>query len=154
MSMPARQLAQLNIAQLSAPLYSPQLADFVRNLERINRLAETSEGFVWRYSSSPGNSAMEARLFGEDHIITMSTWTDQESLQAFVYRSAHAPIMARRKEWFIPLGAPHQVLWWIPEGTRPTLLEGSRRLDSLREHGPGPSAFTFKHAVSAGNAAA
>jgi len=33
-------LAQLNIAQLIAPLDSPELKDFVDNLDRINALAE------------------------------------------------------------------------------------------------------------------
>lgn len=41
-------LAQLNIATLKAPLDSPLLADFVANLDRINRLAEQSPGFEWR----------------------------------------------------------------------------------------------------------
>lgn len=40
-------LAQLNIAVLKAPLDSPILADFVANLDRINALAESSEGFIW-----------------------------------------------------------------------------------------------------------
>ena len=48
--MASWQLAQLNIAQLSAPIYSPQLADFVDNLDRINALAEQAPGFVWRYT--------------------------------------------------------------------------------------------------------
>ena len=46
--MPGYHLAQLNIANLAAPLDSPPLADFVANLQRINALAEASPGFVWR----------------------------------------------------------------------------------------------------------
>ena len=33
-------LAQINVAELKAPLDSPQLKDFVDNLDRINALAE------------------------------------------------------------------------------------------------------------------
>ena len=42
------QLAQLNIAEIKAPIDSPELKDFVDNLDRINALAESSPGFVWR----------------------------------------------------------------------------------------------------------
>ena len=42
------ELAQLNIANLVAPLDSVELADFVANLEGINALADGSPGFVWR----------------------------------------------------------------------------------------------------------
>ncbi len=50
--MPGHQLAQLNIATLRAPLDSPELKDFVDNLDRINALAEQSDGFVWRWDES------------------------------------------------------------------------------------------------------
>lgn len=39
-------IAQLNIAKLKAPTDSPQLADFVANLDRINALADGAPGFV------------------------------------------------------------------------------------------------------------
>jgi len=42
------ELAELNIVQLKAPIDSPLLAEFVANLDRINALAETSDGFKWR----------------------------------------------------------------------------------------------------------
>ena len=48
---------QLNIARLAAPVDSPQLAEFVANLERINTLAEASPGFVWRLQTEDGDAA-------------------------------------------------------------------------------------------------
>jgi hypothetical protein len=39
-------IAELNVARLKAPLDSPELKDFVDNLDRINALAESSEGFA------------------------------------------------------------------------------------------------------------
>ena len=42
------QLAQVNIAEMLAPIYDPIMEDFVNNLDRINELAEQSDGFVWR----------------------------------------------------------------------------------------------------------
>ncbi len=42
--MSGYELAQLNIAEMKAPLESPLMADFVANLDRINALAEASPG--------------------------------------------------------------------------------------------------------------
>ena len=74
----------------------------------------------------------------------MSVWQDADSLHDFVYRTAHAPIMARRKEWFERMTEAYQVLWWIPAGHEPSVEEADERLTHLREHGPTEFAFTFK----------
>jgi len=37
------------------------------------------------------------------------------------------------------------VLWWVPEGHRPTADEAIERLEHLRRHGPTSYAFTFRH---------
>ena len=62
-------IAELNVAQLKAPLDSPELKDFVDNLDRINALAESSEGFAWRLKDE-GNDATTIRPLGDDVIIT------------------------------------------------------------------------------------
>ena len=141
--MTNKNLAQLNIAKLAAPLESPQLKDFVDNLERINLLAEASPGFVWRLQTVDGD-ATSIDYFGSEYIVNMSVWQDVESLHNFVYRTAHAPIMARRKEWFGRMSEAYQVLWWIPVGHEPTVEEADERLTHLRENGPTEFAFTFK----------
>ena len=33
-------------------------------------------------------------------LVNMSVWQDVESVNRYVYRSAHAEIMRRRREWF------------------------------------------------------
>ena len=137
------ELAQLNIAKLTAPLESPTLKDFVDNLDRINELAESSPGFVWRFQTDDGN-ATGVRPFGEDYLVNFSVWKDVESLHHYVYRTAHAEIMRRRREWFETVKEAYTVLWWVPGGHRPTVAEAKARLLQLREHGPGPDAFTFK----------
>lgn len=136
-------LAQLNIALMSAPLDSPVLADFVANLDRINALAERSPGFVWRLQTETGD-ATALRDFGDDYLVNMSTWNDVNSLFNYVFKSAHIEIMQRRKEWFEKMRDMHAVLWWVPEGHRPTTLEAKRRLQYLQENGPTATAFTFK----------
>lgn len=136
-------LAQLNIAQLLAPIDSPQLKDFVDNLDRINALAEQSEGFIWRLQTEEGD-ATALRPFGEEVIVNLSVWENVEVLHQFVYRTAHAPIMSRRREWFARMANAYMVLWWIPEGHQPSVEEAKQRLDLLQAQGASAQAFTFK----------
>lgn len=144
------QIAQLNIATLSAPIDSPQLSDFVANLDRINALADDSPGFVWRLQTEDGD-ATGIDYFGSDKIVNLSLWDSVESLHNYVYRSAHVEIMRRKKEWFHKMGDTHMVLWWVPAGHIPSIEEASQKLNALRELGPTAEAFTFKKAFSAPN---
>jgi hypothetical protein len=137
------QLAQMNVARLRAPLDSPQLADFVGALDRINAIADHSAGFVWRLQDEAGN-ATALRPMGEDVIVNMSVWRDPQSLQAYVYRSDHVGVMRRRREWFEKMDL-YLVLWWVPRGHRPTVEEGAARLELLRSRGPSADAFTFRN---------
>ena len=147
------QLAQLNIATLKAPLDSPVLKDFVDNLDRVNALAESSEGFVWRLKGE-GNDATALRPFGEDVIVNLSVWRDVDSLRKFAYGNAvHVEILRRKREWFTRMKDAYLVLWWVPAGHQPTTAEAAERLDLLRRKGPTPEAFHFGEAFSAPDAA-
>jgi hypothetical protein len=139
------ELAQLNIAVMKEPLESPGMADFVANLDRINALAETSPGFLWRLQTEEGD-ATALRPLGEDTLVNVSVWKDVESLNKYVYQSAHVEIMRRRKEWFERMREAYVVLWWVPRGHRPDVSEAIDRLELLRANGPTREAFTFRHA--------
>lgn len=139
------QLAQLNIATMKYPKDSPEMADFIGALDEINALAEASDGFVWRMKDDSGN-AMSYTTFDENTLPNLSVWRDRESLFSYVYKSAHTHYLARRTEWFEMPRKGTMVLWWVPTGHQPTLEEAEKRLTYLREHGPGPQAFTFKRA--------
>ncbi|MFV2031722.1 MAG: DUF3291 domain-containing protein [Gammaproteobacteria bacterium] len=141
------ELAQLNIAQMVAPLESPKMIDFVDNLDRINGLAEQSPGYVWRLQTEEGN-ATALRPFGDNMLVNLSVWKDVEALQNFVYKSTHIEIMRRRKEWFEKIREAFTVIWWIPRGHIPTIEEAKERLEYLRIHGHTPRAFTFSRAYS------
>jgi hypothetical protein len=143
--MSAYELAQLNVARMKEPLESPTMADFVANLDRINALAEGSPGFVWRLQTEEGN-ATALRPLGADMLVNVSVWRDVESLNTYVYQSAHVEIMRRRKEWFERTREAYVVLWWIPRGHRPTVSEAISKLELLRAKGPTREAFTFRHA--------
>jgi hypothetical protein len=135
-------LAQLNVARPLAPLDSPQLAEFVAQLDRINVLAEAAPGFVWRLTGASGNST-DVRADDASLIVNMSVWMSPEALFEFVYKSGHVRVMARRREWFERIEV-FQVLWWVPGGHTPTIEEAMARLRVLRERGPSAEAFTFK----------
>ncbi len=138
------QLAQVNIARFRVAQDDPVNADFVNNLDRVNAVAESQPGFVWRFTGE-GNDAMDVRAFDDPNIaINMSVWSDIKSLVDFVYRSPdHKDIMRRRKEWFDRIDF-HMVLWWIEAHRRPTVAEAKIRLELLRHNGPSYAAFTFK----------
>ncbi|RTE65751.1 DUF3291 domain-containing protein [Amphritea opalescens] len=141
-------IAQLNIAKLLAPIDSPQLSDFVANLNRINALAEESPGFVWRLQTEEGD-ATGIDYFGTDQIVNLSLWASVEDLHHYVYRTAHVEIMRRKKEWFSRMGEAYMVLWWVPAGHIPSVEEAAQKLNTLRKQGPTAEAFLFKKAFPA-----
>ena len=145
------ELAQLNISIMKESLESPGMADFVANLERINALAESSPGFRWRLKTDEGD-ATALRPLGEQTLVNMSVWRDIESLNAYVYRSAHVEIMRRRREWFDRMEQASMVLWWVPRDHRPTVAEAITRLELVRAQGPTAEAFTFRKPFSAPDA--
>ncbi|EAS65783.1 hypothetical protein VAS14_10739 [Photobacterium angustum S14] len=49
-------LAQLNIAKAKYPLDAPEIKEFVDNLDKVNAIAENSEGFVWRLKDESGHA--------------------------------------------------------------------------------------------------
>ncbi len=141
--MTLHHLAQINIGRLKAPMDAPETAGFADNLDRINALAETQPGFVWRLTGE-GNNATDIHMFDDPlQLLNMSVWTDLDALAAFVYRSDHRGVMRRRAEWFHKMEL-FMCLWWIPAGHEPTPQEGIARLDVLRRRGPSPEAFTFR----------
>jgi hypothetical protein len=145
------QIAELNVADLKAPLDSPELSDFVDNLDRINALAESSPGFAWRLKGD-GNDATSLRPLGDNVIVNLSVWRDVNALRDYVYKSAHVEIMRRRREWFTRMADSYMVLWWVPKGHQPTTAEAVARLMLLRERGPSTEAFTFAEAYGAPDA--
>lgn len=118
------------------------MREFVRAVDRINRLAERAPGFVWRY----GTAEDHLNQVGDDPltVINLSVWESYERLHAYVYRSPHGGLVRRRSEWFERVPAPATALWWIPAGHEPTPDEALARLRHLRAYGPSPGAFTVR----------
>jgi len=136
-------LAQLNVGAILAPLDSPVMADFASNLDKINALADASPGFIWRLKDD-ANNATSIQMFDDERVIVnMSVWETLEHLYQFAYKSMHAEFLKRRKEWFEKMGEMYYVLWYVPAGTVPGVMEARQRLEHLRAHGETPHAFSF-----------
>src|SRR5580693_5434808 len=98
--MSAFELAELNIGIIKGPMDSPVMAEFAASLARINALADHSPGFVWRLQTDEGDATSIRPFADQNMLLNMSVWRDVESLNAYVYSSAHAELMRRRREWF------------------------------------------------------
>lgn len=137
------QLAEVNVARFRAPLDHPEMAGFVRAFGDVMWLAEKSPGFVWRYRPMDGGVTW-GELPGLGRVaVTLSVWSDYESLNRFVRRTAHGLFMGQRRRWFEPIGGFTTALWWVPDGAQPTVEEGLTRLELLRACGPTPKAFSL-----------
>ena len=145
--MSGYELAQLNIGIIRGPMDSPIMAEFAANLARINALADGSPGFLWRLQTEEGNATALRPFENDSMLLNMSVWTDADALRRFVYRSAHADILKRRREWFEPIKEAILVLWWVPRGHRPSIEEAIARLELLRAQGANPEAFTFRQTL-------
>jgi len=79
-----RHLAEFNIARIRYPLDDPRMAEFVDNVDRVNRLAEKIEGFVWRLQDESGH-AMNMRVYDDPTILpNLTLWETPQALERFV----------------------------------------------------------------------
>jgi hypothetical protein len=138
-------LAQLNIGRMLHPTDDPRVAGFMDNLDRINALAERSPGFVWRLKDDSGNSTAIRPFDDPTILVNMSVWESAEALEAFVWQTVHQRFYNQKGQWFETLATPHLVLWPVPVGHRPSLVEAKERLDHLTKHGDSDHAFGWSH---------
>jgi hypothetical protein len=137
-------LAQVNIGKIVAPMDNPVMAGFADHLDEINRLAEETEGFVWRLKEE-NNNATSIQIFDDPFIlINMSVWVSIDALYQFVYQSAHVEYLKKRREWFEKMTDMHMALWWIPRNHIPSCHEAVERLTHIKMNGETPFAFSFK----------
>jgi len=134
-------LAELNVGYALYPLDDPRMAGFMDNLDKINALAERSEGYIWRMKSDSGN-ATDLAVPGDDRMISnMSVWKDATALGNYVFNTIHARFYEKRPAWFENMTRHHFVMWWIEDDHIPTLEEALERLAYLQQHGSSEHAF-------------
>jgi hypothetical protein len=144
-----RELAQVNVAVMRAPVTSPSMAGFVFAFDAVARLADSSPGLVWRSISESGHATVVGDG-GVDQMVNLSVWRDYRSMHQFVYRSGHGQVLFRRRDWFGPTPQPSTALWWVHVGERPTIDEALAQLGFLRRHGSSPRAFSLLRQFDAG----
>lgn len=77
--------------------------EFVENVNRVNELAATSVGFVWRWEEDP--AMPPERIDGDPLIvINFSVWESIPHLKDFVFKGLHGTFFKRRAKWFEQLG--------------------------------------------------
>lgn len=143
----ALHLAQANVAYALAGHDDPRLVEYMARLDEMNRLADASAGFVWRYLTDSRDPSQ--REFEDPRVLfNMSVWESIDALHAYTYKSAHREVYAARKRWFnderAVVGGHALALWWIPAGEIPTVADAKERMQHVIDHGPTPHAFTFK----------
>ncbi len=139
-------LAEINIARLRAPIDDPLVAPFMNALDKVNGIAERSEGFVWRLKDDSGN-ATELNYSDDPYIISnASVWRDLPSLQNFVFNTVHKQFMQRKSEWFEILETQHFVMWNVEEGHQPTLDEARIKIALFDQKGASADAFDWEWA--------
>ena len=135
-------LAQLNVGRAADEIESERMSEFINVLDRINRLAERSPGFVWRLADGEGGGATGIKVSDDPRfIINLSVWESPETLEHFVWNTVHKQFHRRRANWFEPPKEPYFVMWWIPASHVPTPAEAMERLDHLRVNGSSGYAF-------------
>ena len=145
---PATQLAQLNIGKFRFPTDDPRMAGFMQNLDRVNAIAERSEGFVWRLKDESNNATAIRPPDDPDMAVNLSVWDSAEALEKFVWNTVHARFYNAKASWFEKAAEAHFVMWTIPAGHVPTLGEAKARLEHLRRHGDSDHAFGWSHLPS------
>jgi Domain of unknown function (DUF3291) len=138
-------LAQLNIGRMRYPTNDPRVGEFMDNLDRVNALAERSPGFVWRLKDESGNATAIRPFDDPTMLVNMSVWESAEHLERFVWQTVHKQFYNAKGKWFEKLSTPHFVMWPVPIGHKPSLVEAKERLDHYTKHGDSDHAFGWSH---------
>jgi hypothetical protein len=145
-------LAELNVGRLIAETDDPRVAEFMGALDQINGLGKRMPGFVWMMEGSgePNTGNTDTKIDGDPrYVANLTVWENVATLENFVFNTLHRRFYERRQEWFEVLGEMHFVMWWVPEGHRPSMEEALERLEHLKTHGDSDHAFGWSYLAQA-----
>lgn len=146
-------LAEFNLGVLKHDWDDPRIKDFADGVDRVNGVAARSPGFVWRLSDADMEAAQldpDGPLGGNPRTAsTLSVWESVEALEAFVWNTVHKRFYDRKGEWYAPTDALRLVMWWVPEGHRPSVAEAMGRFRRLEAEGDSDAAFGRSHLSAA-----
>jgi Domain of unknown function (DUF3291) len=137
-------LAQINVGQARHHMDDERMVGFTSRIEAINAVADRAPGFVWRLQSESGN-ALDIFVSDDPQFqINVSVWENLESLEHFVWKTAHAKVYSGKAAWFEHQQIAVTAFWWVPIGHTPTTDEAMARLQHLRDHGPSTTSFGWE----------
>lgn len=135
-------VAQINIGTMVAPTDDPTVAEFMEALDRVNSIADTAPGFVWRLQTEDGNATSIHAFPDPLQLVNMSVWESIDALTAYVYRSEHVDFFRRRAEWFVA-DAKRVAIWHVEPGEVPDIDDAVRRVEFQERRGRSPYSFGF-----------
>jgi len=138
-------LAEFNISKLLAPLESPQLRDFVANVDHVNSSAEHNDGLIGRSKDDTRDPVTVISPRPNDNIYTLRVWQSPEQLEHSGWNIVCRKINQRRQKWFRHVKSHCLVKWWVDEGSWPTVAEAKSRLGQFDANGNYDHAFGWSH---------
>ena len=139
------QLAEINIARMKGvTIDDPIMKEFVDNLDKVNEIAENSDGFVWRLKDEDNNATNFNPYNDEQIIVNYSIWDSIETLEHYMYKTFHSEFLKRRKEWFQTFGQVSTAMWWVKKREIPNNTEAMEKLDYLQKNGASEIVFNFR----------
>lgn len=147
-------IAQMNWGRLLHDWEDPRVAEFTDNLDLVNSIAMRAPGYVWHLSPEAMEAAQNDAngVFGGDARVasTLSVWDSFAALSNFVFKTIHANFMAKASLWQEKQEALTYVIWPVPAGHRPDMIEAKARLDLLAARGPQAQAYDFAYGRAQG----
>jgi len=141
--MAAYHLAQVNLARAKAETDTAVMRGFMDQMDAMNHLADTADGFIWRMIGPSGDYASLRPCADPLVILNVSLWRDIDALKNYVYFSPHMAVVRARNAWFDKMPGIQQALWWVPAGHQPDASEALAKLALVRQAGATADAFTF-----------
>jgi hypothetical protein len=142
-------LAEFNLGVLKYDWDDPRVQDFVNGLDRVNQVAQRSNGFVWMLDEENMDAAQtdpDGAMGGNPRTAsTLSVWQDAASLEHFVWNTVHKQFYDRKAEWYDAVETPRLVMWWVPQDVRPTIAQAMERFRHLETHGNSDHAFGWSY---------
>lgn len=150
-------LAFLTVGILHEPVGASRVQGFVDRIPAVYGAVDQSDGFhersirdvnTWKHSWGevvPPNCYQQISDDENRYAMTLSLWTDLESVAAFAYHGPHAEALSHRREWFPADNLPVYVAWWAPADHAVDWQEAAERLDHLHINGSTAFAFNFSH---------
>ncbi len=150
-------LAFLTVGILHEAVGAPCIQGFVDRIPAVYNAVDQSDGFhersirdinTWKHSwGEVVPPKCYQRISDEEnrYAMTLSLWTDLESVAAFAYHGPHAEALSHRREWFAADNLPVYVAWWVPADDAVDWQQAAERLDHLHNNGSTAFAFNFAH---------